>query len=77
MVDSQLEGERAQRVELEGTRTGLREGTSEPAQLAQTTPSSAFIKENIDVLRMMIKEHDQQAKAKAAPKKLVYDDSGE
>ncbi|GKE01909.1 hypothetical protein Tco_1389892 [Tanacetum coccineum] len=34
-------------------------------------------KENIDVLRTMIKEHDQQAKEKATPKKLIYDDSGE
>ncbi|GJS82931.1 reverse transcriptase domain-containing protein [Tanacetum coccineum] len=77
IIDSQLEGEGAQRVELEGTGTGSREGPFEPAQLAQTTPSPAFIKENIDVLRTMIKEHDQQTKAKATLKKLVYDDSGE
>ncbi|GKD21472.1 hypothetical protein Tco_1223175, partial [Tanacetum coccineum] len=77
IIDSQLEGEGAQRVELEGTGTGSREGPSEPAQLAQTTPSPAFIKENIDVLRTMIKGHDQQTKAKATPKKLVYDDSRE
>ncbi|GKB59226.1 hypothetical protein Tco_0915412 [Tanacetum coccineum] len=77
MVDSQLEGEGVQRVELKGIGTGPREGPSEPAQLAQTTPSPAFIKENINVLRTIIKEHDQQAKAKATPKKLVYDDSEE
>ncbi|GJQ92923.1 reverse transcriptase domain-containing protein [Tanacetum coccineum] len=53
MVDSQPEGEGAQRVELENTG------------------------ENIDVLRTMIKEHDQQDKAKATPKKLVYDESEE
>ncbi|GKD47473.1 hypothetical protein Tco_1272118 [Tanacetum coccineum] len=34
-----------------------------------------FIKENIDVLRTMIKEHDQQAKMKATPRKLAYVDS--
>nr|GEU63217.1 reverse transcriptase domain-containing protein [Tanacetum cinerariifolium] len=45
MVDLQLEGEGAQRVEVEGTGTGSREGTR-PA-----------------------------GKAKATPKKLVYDDS--
>ncbi|GJT43556.1 hypothetical protein Tco_0952271 [Tanacetum coccineum] len=49
---------------------GSREGPFEPAQLAQTTPSSAFIKENINMLRTMIKEHDQQAKVKVSPKKL-------
>ncbi|GJW54236.1 reverse transcriptase domain-containing protein [Tanacetum coccineum] len=38
-------------------------------------PSLAFVKENIDVLRTMIKEHGHQAKAKATPKKLVYGDS--
>ncbi|GKB17588.1 reverse transcriptase domain-containing protein, partial [Tanacetum coccineum] len=32
-------------------------------------------KENIDVLRTMIKEHDQQAKMKATPRKLAYVDS--
>nr|GEY35622.1 reverse transcriptase domain-containing protein [Tanacetum cinerariifolium] len=39
------------------------------------SPSLAFIKENIDVLRTMIKEHDQQAKMKATPRKLAYVDS--
>nr|GEW50318.1 reverse transcriptase domain-containing protein [Tanacetum cinerariifolium] len=35
---------------------GLQEGPTKPAQLTQTTPSSAFIKENMDVLRTMIKD---------------------
>ncbi|GJY01662.1 hypothetical protein Tco_0359814, partial [Tanacetum coccineum] len=39
------------------------------------SPSPAFIKENIDVLRTMIKEHDQQAKVKATPRRLAYADS--
>ncbi|GJT93931.1 hypothetical protein Tco_1082776 [Tanacetum coccineum] len=39
------------------------------------SPSPAFIKEIIDVLRTMIKEHDQQAKMKATPRKLAYADS--
>ncbi|GKD86988.1 hypothetical protein Tco_1358142, partial [Tanacetum coccineum] len=39
------------------------------------SPSSAFIKENIDVLRTMIKEHDQQAKIKVMPRRLAYSDS--
>ncbi|GJZ07612.1 reverse transcriptase domain-containing protein [Tanacetum coccineum] len=38
------------------------------------SPSLAFIKENIDVLRTMIKEHEQQAKIKATPRKLAYAD---
>ncbi|GJU92437.1 hypothetical protein Tco_1304860 [Tanacetum coccineum] len=33
--------------------------------------------ENIDVLRNMIKEHDQQAKTKMTPRKLFYDESKE
>nr|GEW93441.1 reverse transcriptase domain-containing protein [Tanacetum cinerariifolium] len=34
-------------------------------QLAQTSPSSASVKEKIDALKTMIKEHDQHAKAKS------------
>ncbi|GJQ91081.1 reverse transcriptase domain-containing protein [Tanacetum coccineum] len=73
MVDPQPEREGVQGAEEEGTETGSREGPSAPTQLAQTTPSSAFIKENIDMLRTMIKEHDQQTKTKVTPKKLTYD----
>nr|GEW94035.1 reverse transcriptase domain-containing protein [Tanacetum cinerariifolium] len=52
-------------------------GPTEPVLQTQKThsPSSAFIKENINVLRTMIKEHDQQAKMKATPRKLAYADS--
>ncbi|GJV43918.1 reverse transcriptase domain-containing protein [Tanacetum coccineum] len=39
------------------------------------SPSSAFFIENVDVLRTMIKEHDQQAKIKATPRRLAYADS--
>ncbi|GJT83146.1 hypothetical protein Tco_1057488 [Tanacetum coccineum] len=39
------------------------------------SPSPASIKENIDVLLTMIKEHDQQAKMKVTPRKLSYADS--
>ncbi|GJV42714.1 reverse transcriptase domain-containing protein [Tanacetum coccineum] len=50
---------------------------TEPVLQTQKTssPSPAFIKENVDVLRTMIKEHDQQAKIKATPRKLAYVDS--
>nr|GEW10854.1 hypothetical protein [Tanacetum cinerariifolium] len=41
----------------------------------EETPSLAFVKENIDALRTMFKEHDPQAKAKATSKKLAYDES--
>ncbi|GKB45713.1 reverse transcriptase domain-containing protein [Tanacetum coccineum] len=51
-------------------------GPTEPVLQRQKTPSSSltFIKENIDVLRTMIKEHDQQAKTKATPRRLAYAD---
>ncbi|GJW48433.1 hypothetical protein Tco_0080079 [Tanacetum coccineum] len=77
MVDSQPGREGVQGVDEEGTGIGSQEGPSEPTQLAQTTPSPAFIKENIDALRIMIKKHDQQTKTKTTPKKLTYDDSKE
>ncbi|GJS14625.1 hypothetical protein Tco_0409097 [Tanacetum coccineum] len=62
---------------MENVGVGSQEGPTEPAPLAQTTPSPNFIKENIDVLRTLIKEYDQQAKANATPKKLAYDESEE
>nr|GEX08483.1 putative reverse transcriptase domain-containing protein [Tanacetum cinerariifolium] len=74
MVDSQLEGEGAPEVGLEGMGVGLQEGPTKPAQLTQTTSSSTFIKENMDVLRTMIKEHGLQPKAKMTPRKLVYEE---
>ncbi|GJV56703.1 zinc finger, CCHC-type containing protein [Tanacetum coccineum] len=43
----------------------------------QGVEEEAFIKENIDVLRTLIKEHDKQAKTKANPKKLTYGNSEE
>ncbi|GJR62869.1 hypothetical protein Tco_1505031 [Tanacetum coccineum] len=52
-------------------------GPTEPVLQTHKTPSPspAFIKENIDVLRTMIKEHDQQAKMKSTPRNLAYVDS--
>nr|GEZ55121.1 reverse transcriptase domain-containing protein [Tanacetum cinerariifolium] len=52
-------------------------GPTKPVLQTQKTPSpsSAFIKKNIDILRTMIKEHDQQGKMKATPRKLSYADS--
>ncbi|GKC04855.1 hypothetical protein Tco_0996465 [Tanacetum coccineum] len=49
MGDSQLEREGIQGGEEQGTWTGSREGPISPTLLAKTTPSSTFIKENIDV----------------------------
>nr|GEY57208.1 hypothetical protein [Tanacetum cinerariifolium] len=62
---------------LRDVRTKTHEGPTELVLQMQKTPSpsSSFIKENIDVLRTMIKEHDQQAKMKATPRKLAYIDS--
>ncbi|GJT15839.1 hypothetical protein Tco_0874545 [Tanacetum coccineum] len=70
MVDSKPEGEGAQRVELENTGVGPQEGPTEPAQLTQATPSPAFIKENIDVLRTMIKNTTNRPKQRQLQRSL-------
>nr|GEU83242.1 reverse transcriptase domain-containing protein [Tanacetum cinerariifolium] len=77
MVDSQLIEEEVREAEVRDARTKTQKGPTEPIFHAQTTPSPspAFVKENIDVLRKMIKELDHQAKANATPRKLVYVDS--
>ncbi|GKG17031.1 hypothetical protein Tco_0361988, partial [Tanacetum coccineum] len=62
---------------MEGVGAGSQERPSELAPLTQTTPSPSFIREHINMLRTMIKEHDQHAKTKATPKKLAYDESEE
>ncbi|GKE31160.1 hypothetical protein Tco_1450482 [Tanacetum coccineum] len=58
-------------------RNGNPWGPTEPVLQTQKihSPSLTIIKENIDVLRTMIKEHDQQAKMKATLRKLDYADS--
>ncbi|GJT86182.1 reverse transcriptase domain-containing protein [Tanacetum coccineum] len=65
--------------EARDVRTLTREGPTE--QVLQTqkppSPSLAFIKENIDMLRTMIKVHDQQAKTKAMPRRFAYANSDE
>nr|GEU76282.1 hypothetical protein [Tanacetum cinerariifolium] len=76
MVDSQPIEEEFQEVATRDSGTETHRGPTEPVLQTQKTPfpSSAFIKENIDVLRTMIKEHDHQAKMKATPRKLAYAD---
>ncbi|GJS25819.1 hypothetical protein Tco_0486439 [Tanacetum coccineum] len=51
-------------------------GTSAPAEKAQGCPSPAFVKENIDVLRTMIKELDNRGQEKVTPRKLFNEESG-
>ncbi|GKE10979.1 hypothetical protein Tco_1414530 [Tanacetum coccineum] len=77
MVDLQPMEEEFQGAVTRDVGTETHEGPTEPVLQTQKTPSPspAFIKENIDVLRTMIKEHDQQAKMKATPRKLAYVDS--
>nr|GEU71352.1 hypothetical protein [Tanacetum cinerariifolium] len=77
MVDSQPMEEEIQGVKTKDVETETHGGPTKPVLQAQKTPSHslAFIKENIKVLRTMIKEHDQQAKIKATPKRLAYVDS--
>ncbi|GKE53419.1 hypothetical protein Tco_1488575 [Tanacetum coccineum] len=74
MVDSQPMEKDVQMTKMRDAGTETQKAATKPTCQAQTTPSpsSAFIKENIDVLRTMIKELDHQAKAKATPRKLVY-----
>ncbi|GJU62785.1 hypothetical protein Tco_1244620 [Tanacetum coccineum] len=75
MVDSQLVEEEVRGLEPGDVGTKTQKGLTEPVSQTQTTPypSSAFVKENIDVLRTMIKEHDHQTKT--TPRKLIYADS--
>ncbi|GJY26109.1 hypothetical protein Tco_0400835 [Tanacetum coccineum] len=77
MVDSQLVEEDVRGLEPREVGTETQKGPTEPVSQTQTTPSPSpvFIKENIDVLRIMIKEHDQQTKTKTTPRKLIYVDS--
>ncbi|GJS49511.1 hypothetical protein Tco_0599632 [Tanacetum coccineum] len=77
MVDSQPIEEEIQGAETRDVGTEAYRGPTEPVLQMQKTPSPspAFMKENIDVLRTMIKEHDQQAKVKATPRRLTYADS--
>ncbi|GJR04180.1 hypothetical protein Tco_0527164 [Tanacetum coccineum] len=51
--------------------------TSAPAGQAQGGPSPTFVKENIDVLRTMIKELDNRGQEKVTPRKLFNEESGE
>ncbi|GKE42455.1 hypothetical protein Tco_1469739, partial [Tanacetum coccineum] len=77
MVDSQPMEEEIRGAKIRDVGTEAHGGPTELVLQTQKTlsPSPAFIKENIDVLRTMIKEHDQQAKIKATPRKLAYVDS--
>ncbi|GJY13630.1 hypothetical protein Tco_0382939 [Tanacetum coccineum] len=77
MVHSQPMEEEFRGAETRDVGTETHGEPTEPVLQTQKThsPSPAFIKENIDVLRTMIKEHDQQAKIKATPRKFAYADS--
>ncbi|GJW98064.1 reverse transcriptase domain-containing protein [Tanacetum coccineum] len=77
MVDSQPMEEEIPKAKTRDVGTETHGGPTELVLQAQKTPSPypVFIKENIDVLRAMIKEHNQQAKIKTTPKRLAYADS--
>ncbi|GKD54435.1 hypothetical protein Tco_1287822 [Tanacetum coccineum] len=77
MVDSQPMEEEIRGAKTRDMRTKTHEGPTKPVLQAQKipSPSSAFIKENINVLRTMIKEHDQQSKIKATPRRLAFAES--
>ncbi|GKD29399.1 hypothetical protein Tco_1240177 [Tanacetum coccineum] len=77
MVESRPmeEGTRGTKARYIGIETHRRP-TKPVSQTKKThSPSPAFIKGNIDVLRTMIKEHDKQAKTKGTPRRLAYADS--
>nr|GEU77668.1 hypothetical protein [Tanacetum cinerariifolium] len=77
MVDSQPMEEEFQGVATRDVGTTTHREPTEPVLQTQKNPSPSlvFIKENTDVLRIMIKENNQQAKIKATPRKLAYADS--
>ncbi|GJT42042.1 hypothetical protein Tco_1379434 [Tanacetum coccineum] len=52
-------------------------GISAPVGQAQGGLSPAFVKENIDVLKTMIKELDNRGQEKVTPRKLFNEESGE
>nr|GEW52722.1 hypothetical protein [Tanacetum cinerariifolium] len=64
MVDSQPMKEEVQGIEMRDEGAEIQKGPTEPTPQTQTTlfPSLDFVRENIDVLRTMIKELDHQAK---------------
>ncbi|GJT16860.1 hypothetical protein Tco_0875566 [Tanacetum coccineum] len=66
MVDSQPMEDEIRGAEARDVGMKTHWGPTEPVLQKQKTPSPspAFIKENIDVLRTMIKEHDQQDKTR-------------
>ncbi|GKE13950.1 hypothetical protein Tco_1421527 [Tanacetum coccineum] len=70
------EGENLNTRALKTGRTPL-EGTSAPVKQAQVDPSPAFVKENIDVLRTMIKELDNRGQEKVTPRKLFNEELSE
>ncbi|GJX74550.1 hypothetical protein Tco_0313145 [Tanacetum coccineum] len=74
MVDSQLVEEEVRGLEPRDVGKETQKGPTGPVLQTQATPSPypAFVKENIDALRTMIKEHDRQTKAKTTPRKLIY-----
>ncbi|GKC65027.1 hypothetical protein Tco_1097625 [Tanacetum coccineum] len=76
MVYSQPTEEEFQGAATRDVGTKTHGEPTKPVLQTQKTPSPSptFIKENIDVLRTTIKEHDQQAKIKATPRKLAYAD---
>ncbi|GJY49560.1 reverse transcriptase domain-containing protein [Tanacetum coccineum] len=73
----QLEEGKNLNTEALGTGRTPLGGTSAPAGQAQGGPSLAFVKENIDVLRTMIKELYNRGQEKVTTRKLFNEESGE
>nr|GEU47350.1 reverse transcriptase domain-containing protein [Tanacetum cinerariifolium] len=72
----QLEKDENLNTEAPGTRRTPPGGASALARQVQRGPSPAFIKKNIDILRTMIKELDNQGQQKVTPHKLFNEESG-
>ncbi|GJR71640.1 reverse transcriptase domain-containing protein [Tanacetum coccineum] len=77
MEGPQLEEGKNLNTRALGTRRTPQGGTSAPAGQAQEGPSPAFMKENIDALRTMIKELGNQGQEKVTPRKLFNEELGE
>ncbi|GJY92911.1 hypothetical protein Tco_0508693 [Tanacetum coccineum] len=73
----QLEEGENLNTEALGTGRTLPGGTSAPVGQAQGGLSPTFVKENIDVLRTMIKELDNRGQEKVTPRKLFNEESVE
>ncbi|GJZ25265.1 hypothetical protein Tco_0562724 [Tanacetum coccineum] len=76
MLGPQLEKGENLNTEAPGTERTPPGGTSALAEQVKGGPSPAFVKENMDVLRTVIKELDNRGQEKVTPHKLFNEEPG-